>query len=231
VSLDPGNIDALVWIASVDVVIGAGLLSADRVERLATAEAVVTKVLSLTPDHAVAHLQLGAIQNFTNRAAQGIAECERALALDRNNANAHGQIGFAKIALGRNEETAKHIQDALRLSPRDPFAYFWTTFAGAAKLHLGRYEEAIEWLRRSIELMHVSLGQVSIAATTRSIAYGPNGLKTAGASFGAGPHPWVREPHYSPPSLAASSGLQRATSTRLSASARSTRTAGFCRSR
>jgi tetratricopeptide (TPR) repeat protein len=99
VSLDPANIDALAGIASVDIASGAGLLSADRAARLAAAEAVATKVLSPAPDHAAAHLQLGAIQNFTNRAAQGIAECERALALDRNNANAHGQIGFAKIAL------------------------------------------------------------------------------------------------------------------------------------
>ena len=32
----------------------------------------------------------------TNRAAQAIAECERALALDRNLARAHRQIGVAK---------------------------------------------------------------------------------------------------------------------------------------
>ena len=29
-------------------------------------------------------LALGCVQIYTNRAAQGIAECERALALDRN---------------------------------------------------------------------------------------------------------------------------------------------------
>ena len=66
--LDPANIDALAGIASVDIASGAGLLSADRAARLAAAEAVATKVLSLAPDHAAAHLQLGAIQNFTNRA-------------------------------------------------------------------------------------------------------------------------------------------------------------------
>jgi TolB-like protein/class 3 adenylate cyclase len=165
VSLAPGNSDALVWIANVDVVSGAALLSADRVKRLAAAEAVAKSVLSQNPDHAGAHLQLGAVQSFTNRAAQGIAECERALALDRNNAHAHAQIGFAKIALGRNEETEKHIDEALRLSPRDPFAYFWTTFAGAAKLHLGRYEEAVNWLRRSIELnRNYSTAQFYLAA-------------------------------------------------------------------
>ncbi len=78
-----------------------------------------TKVLSLVPNHAMAHYLLGFVQIFTNRVTQGIAECERALALDRNLAAAHGQIGVAKYLIGRGEETEAHIQEALRLSPRD----------------------------------------------------------------------------------------------------------------
>jgi tetratricopeptide (TPR) repeat protein len=39
------------------------------------------------------------------------------------------------------------------------------TFAGAAKLHLGRYEEAVNWLRRSIELnRNYSTAQFYLAA-------------------------------------------------------------------
>ena len=64
---------------------------------------------------------------FTNRAAQGIAECERALALDRNLADAHAFIGLAKYLLGRGAETEAHINEALRLSPRDIVAYRWMT--------------------------------------------------------------------------------------------------------
>jgi TolB-like protein/class 3 adenylate cyclase len=150
-ALDPGNIDALVWIAAADVVSGAALLSADRTARLASAEVAVVKALSLAPDHPIAHYCMGLVQNFTNRASEAIAEFERALALDRNNALAHGGMGFAKMALGRSEETEAHIEQALRLSPRDPIAYIWAAFAGMAKLQLGRYEEAAAWLRRSIE--------------------------------------------------------------------------------
>ena len=68
-----------------------------RTARLAAAEAAVIKALSLAPNHAVAHRVLGVVQIFTNRVAQGIAECERALALDRNLADAHGSIGLGKI--------------------------------------------------------------------------------------------------------------------------------------
>jgi tetratricopeptide (TPR) repeat protein len=82
----------------------------------------------------------------TNRASQGIAQCERALALDPNLARAHALMGLRKIFSGRPDKTA-----ALRLSPRDEFAFHWMLTAGAAKLHLHDDEEAVIWLRRSIE--------------------------------------------------------------------------------
>ena len=88
---------------------------------------------------------------FTNRAQQGIAECERALALDRNLADAHGCIGMGKYFVGRAEETEAHILDALRLSPRDVHAYRWMLFAGIAQGQLGADDEAVVWLRASIE--------------------------------------------------------------------------------
>ena len=83
-ALEPGNVEALVGTALVDFGIGTNLLPDDRIERLTAAEAAVTKALSLAPNHPMAHYVLGLVKIFTNRAAQGIAECERALTLDRN---------------------------------------------------------------------------------------------------------------------------------------------------
>jgi TolB-like protein/Flp pilus assembly protein TadD len=151
-ALDPENVEALVGMAMIDQLVGVVLRPDDRLTRLAVAEATLTKVLSLAPSHARAHCWLGAIQIHTNRAAQGIAECERALALDPNLANAHGIIGFAKIFLGRGEETESHVQEALRLSPRDVEVMAWMTFAGFAKLQLGADEEAVARFRRSVEI-------------------------------------------------------------------------------
>jgi tetratricopeptide (TPR) repeat protein len=88
---------------------------------------------------------------FTRRAAQGIAECEHVLELDRNLASAHSLIGLGKIFVGRAEETEAHVDEALRLSPRDTMAYGWMHIAGYAKGHLGRWEQAAAWFRRAIE--------------------------------------------------------------------------------
>ena len=150
-ALEPGNVEALVGTALVDFGIGTNLLPDDRIERLTAAEAAVTKALSLAPNHPMAHCVLGLVKIFTNRAAQGIAECERALTLDRNLAVAHGSIGIAKFYLGRGGETEAHIEHALRLSPRDTLVYIWTMFVGLAKLWHGADAEAIVWLRRSLE--------------------------------------------------------------------------------
>jgi tetratricopeptide (TPR) repeat protein len=123
----------------------------DRKPLLAAAEATVTKVLSQAHDHALAHLCMGRIQIHTNRAAQGIAECERALALDRNLATAHGLIGMAKSFLGRPEESEAHINEALRLSPRDTLAHIWMAIEGCAQIFTGRDENAAAWFRRAVE--------------------------------------------------------------------------------
>jgi tetratricopeptide (TPR) repeat protein len=106
---------------------------------------------SLAPEHALAHLGMGNVQIHTTRVAQGIAECERALALDRNLAGAHAFIGVGELFIGRAEETEAHVNEAFRLSPRDTNAYWWLATAGFAKFFIGSDEEAVALLRRSIE--------------------------------------------------------------------------------
>ncbi len=148
---DPDNVDALIGSATADIRAGIFLFVADPKAAFAAAEAKLTKALSSVPDHARGHMWLGFADILTKRAAQGIAECEHALALDRNLAHAHSGIGWGKIFIGRAEETEAHIAEALRLSPRDTWAYAWMTHVGAAKSHVGSYEQAVAWFRRAIE--------------------------------------------------------------------------------
>jgi TolB-like protein len=148
---DPDNVEALVGSAAVDAFEGANSFVTDPTAAFAAAEAKLTKALSSVPDHPGGHMFLGVVEIFTNRATQGIVKCEHALTLDRNLALAHAFIGFGKVFIGHAEETEAHIAEALRLSPRDPVAFSWMSFAGDAKNHLGSSEEAVAWLRRSIE--------------------------------------------------------------------------------
>jgi tetratricopeptide (TPR) repeat protein len=151
-AFNPADVRARVAIANVDIAGALTFSPDDRYERLVRAETLLNDVLHLDSENAIAHLCLGIVRIHTNRADDGIRECERALELNRNLVNAHGHIGYAKILLGRAEETEAHIQEALRLSPRDVHVYLWCMFAGLAKLFLGHDHEAQRWLRRSIEI-------------------------------------------------------------------------------
>ena len=151
IALDRESISAMLGIASIHVAMSAIFVDDDRDMQLAAAEVLSDRALSLAPNHALAHLTLGAVYILTNRAAQGISECEHALAIDRNLAFAHSGIGLGKLYLGRAAETERHELRALRLSPRDLSAYQWMFFVGLAKVHLGSDAEAVDWLRRSVE--------------------------------------------------------------------------------
>jgi len=178
-ALDPGNIEALVGSARVKAAIGANLTRDDWTAQFAAAEAAVIGALSLAPNHARAHSVLGFVQTHTSRPIQGIAECERALALDRNLADAHGFIGLAKYFLARGEETEGHIHEAFRLSPRDNNAYRWLMFVGLAKLSLGADAEAVAWLRRSIEANRNHPGPHCYLAAALSLLGSPDEARAA----------------------------------------------------
>ncbi|MGA8653142.1 MAG: tetratricopeptide repeat protein [Xanthobacteraceae bacterium] len=89
-------------------------------------------------------------RQYLRQSSQGIAQCEQALALDRNLAAAHGLIGGAKYFSGRGAETEAHTREALRLSPRDTSTYLWLGWVGNAKTQLGADEEAVARYRRSL---------------------------------------------------------------------------------
>ncbi len=112
----------------------------------------MTHVLSLAPNNAFAHFEMGRTLVNINRRAESMAEFERALALDPNLAWAHGEMGWAKILDGRAEEAEAQENEALRLSPHDPDAYWWLFFIANSKVYLGAYEEAVPWYRRCMEI-------------------------------------------------------------------------------
>jgi tetratricopeptide (TPR) repeat protein len=73
------------------------------------------------------------------------------LALDRNLAQAHANVGIAKFFLSRGQETEAHMEQARRVSPHDTNVYIWTMYVGLAKFWHGADAEALVWLRRSLE--------------------------------------------------------------------------------
>jgi TolB-like protein len=150
-ALDPGNIEAAVAAAQVDVSVGSAFMADDIHTYFNVAEAALNRALLQAPNHPRAHMLLGAVQIQTGRMANGIAQCRRSLVLDRNLADAHGFIGLGKYQSGHGEEVEEHIQEALRLSPRDTRTFLWFMFVALGKLSINADLEALDWFRRSLE--------------------------------------------------------------------------------
>jgi adenylate cyclase len=77
---------------------------------------------------------------------------ERAVELNPSLSGAHWALGVALTGLGRADDGAAAIQEAIRLSPRDPAMRFYLQNLGIAHLMACRYEEAAECARRSLAL-------------------------------------------------------------------------------
>ena len=196
---DPNNIDALVGTAGVDILRGTNYFAGDRSSLLAAAEVTLIQALSMAPDHALAHLAMGGLQIHTKRASRGIAECERALALDRSLVFAHANIGIAKNFLGRAEETEAHVNEALRLSPRDRFAHIWMHTAGTAKLLLSSDEEAVEWLLRAINTnRNHPMAHLSLAAALAHLGRLDEARTAAHAGIALNPAFMISRTHANP---------------------------------
>jgi TolB-like protein/class 3 adenylate cyclase len=150
-AIDGANLEAQVGVGMVDTLRGVTCVGDNPAGALESAESLLTDALSSAPDHAWAHCLMAAVLISTRRVERGIMECERALSLNPSLASAHAMLGLAKYLLGQGEETESHVEEALRLSPLDTFAYLWMLFAGVAKIQTEEYDNAVDWLRRSID--------------------------------------------------------------------------------
>ena len=73
--------------------------SEDRAGDLARAEAASNRALELEPENSLAHVEKGYVIGTKRQWAQAIAENEKAIADDRNNAHAHAMAGYYKVYL------------------------------------------------------------------------------------------------------------------------------------
>lgn len=164
-ALDPSNIEALVGKGRANANLGTAAL--DSRTRLVTAEETLSRALLHDPHHALAHANLGLVLIMsTDRVNGGIAECERALALDQNLAHARALVGLGKYRSCRPSETEAHVQEALRLSPRDTYSYLWMNWVGFSKAFLNADEEAVRWFRRGLEAnQNYPVGHFHLAAS------------------------------------------------------------------
>src|SRR5216684_2826527 len=108
---------------------------------------LVRKALALDDTLPMAHSRLGQLYSLQQQYDQAVAEGERAVALDPNNADSHYIQANVLNNAGRPEEALVPLAQAMRLNPHYPPVYLEEL--GKAYCSIGRYAEAIATLKEA----------------------------------------------------------------------------------
>jgi class 3 adenylate cyclase/TolB-like protein len=152
--LSPDHLPALNGLANVLLIEwGSTWYSGSSEEHLEALDRIVNKALAIKPDDALATYFHGyVLKRLRKDLNQALAAFERAIAIDPNLAVAHNYVGQIKVFLGRASEAAEHTLKAIRLSPRDPQLAEWYYQLGITYIHQQRFDEAVEWARRGVQV-------------------------------------------------------------------------------
>jgi adenylate cyclase len=151
-ALEPHSVDAQSWLASalawrmLDGIADAPAADIARAERL------VEQALAKSSRDPLAHFAKGQLLRALGRPEEAIPEYEMALASNRNWVDALAAIGRCNILIGQIDEAIRDLEQAIRISPRDPFVGYWYLRLGEACLLQAHVDEAIVWLEKARNL-------------------------------------------------------------------------------
>jgi len=127
-------------------------------------EASIQRALQLSDDDPLIYHCQAAMHGNLGRTADGVRAWERSLALDPNSAAARAGLGIARIYMRQPDLALASIDQALRLSPRDPLTYHWLANRALACSLLGRWDEALEAAESSVQRTGTQVGYGVFAA-------------------------------------------------------------------
>jgi adenylate cyclase len=149
--LDPSNVDAMIGKASCLVVeVNNGWSTSVSEDQMAAAD-LADGALSKRPASAPAHVIKGDVLRY-GHPEDAVREYDAALEIDPNFPVAYANRAVSLLLSGRAREAFSPLRLALRVSPKDPFAFLWHYFLCHAHLHLHEYGEAVEECTRSTNL-------------------------------------------------------------------------------
>ncbi len=111
------------------------------------------QAVELDPRDATVLAVAGHVNAFLGKQfVQAMALFDQALAINPSCALAWARSATTLAYLGQGEQALERVQQALRLSPRDPNCFAFFTTRGTAALVLGRHDEAAAWLAQARRL-------------------------------------------------------------------------------
>jgi adenylate cyclase len=148
-ALDPGSVEAQCWLVRALTGRVMDNMTDTATADIARAEGLTAQALAASPDSSLARFAKGQVLRAQRRFAEAMSEYEAALGSDRNLVFALHGLGQCKAMTGSMDETIPLMEQAIRLSPRDPLLSSFFGEIGRVHLLQSRTDEAIPWLEKA----------------------------------------------------------------------------------
>src|SRR5215472_3709539 len=152
-ALDPQSVEAQSRLAFILVTRVLSGMADSAATDFARAEGLVDQALAALPRYAFAHFAKGNVLRAQNRWNEAIPEYEATLVLNHNLVHALLNLGWCKLSIGSIEEVIPLVEQAIRLSPRDPGIGSFYHLIGTVHLLQSHTEEALVWLEKTRSVM------------------------------------------------------------------------------
>jgi TolB-like protein/Tfp pilus assembly protein PilF len=143
------------------------------------AERAALAAIRADSEDAWAHYALASVYLFNRRFDDCLAEFELALRLNPSFSPARGIYGVALSYRGRWEEGDRAAREALKFSPRDPFAAIYCGVAAYCQYVGGNYPEAIRLSREALRQRADFVGAHRVLTASLGMEGGPAAAKAA----------------------------------------------------
>jgi adenylate cyclase len=148
--LDPRSVEAQSRLAAVLAIRGLNAAPDAARADFGRADGLINDALAASPRYPPAHFAKGQLLRAQRRCEEAIPEFEMVLAADRNAVGALANLGQCKfLSSGSDGEAIELIDQAIRLSPHDPFIAERYSVVGLVHLFQSRIGEAIPWLEKA----------------------------------------------------------------------------------
>ena len=148
-ALDPRSVEAQSLLATALTARALDEMAESAAGDIARAEGLVEEALAAAPRSPLVHMAKGHVLRAQGRPEEAIPEYETVIAFNHNWAAALSHLGWCKFWTGSIDEAIDLEEQAIRLSPRDPYVGIWYFRIGFGHLLQSRTDQAIVWLEKA----------------------------------------------------------------------------------
>jgi adenylate cyclase len=123
-----------------------------REEPLAEAMQAAERAVAADRDNPMALTALGFACSLCGERERAVAVLERAIQENPSSALAYWSLGATLATSGRPDDAIPMVEKAIRLSPQDPLMNEFLFTIGSAHFLAGRYEEAVQFAQKSLDM-------------------------------------------------------------------------------